>query len=86
MGVARRSGWNQRLARSSPTPPRPRLRRELLHLATDLAAVAENPAEVEHVFDLLSRSYTTPAADTARDKLSPIRIANSNSLWKPIWC
>ena len=47
-------------------PPRPRLRRELLHLATDLAAVAENPADVEHVFDLLSRSYATPAADTAR--------------------
>jgi len=49
--------------------PRPRLRSQLLPIAADLAAVAENPADVDHAFDLLTRSYATPAADAARAAL-----------------
>ena len=45
------------------------LRRQLLHLATDLAALAANPDDLGHGFDLLTRSYTTPAADAARAAL-----------------
>ena len=37
------------------------LRRQLLHLATDLAELVENPSDLPHGFDLLTRSYTTPA-------------------------
>jgi len=50
-------------------PPRSRLRSQLLHIAADLAALAENPADVDHAFDLLTRSYATPAADAARAAL-----------------
>ena len=42
------------------------LRRQLLHLATDLSALVENPDDLEHGFDLFTRSYTTPVADAAR--------------------
>ena len=45
------------------------LRRQLLHLATDLSALVENPADLPHGFDLLTRSYRTPAADAARSAL-----------------
>lgn len=45
------------------------LRRQLLHLATDLAALVENPADLPHGFDLLTRSYATSAADAARASL-----------------
>jgi ubiquinone biosynthesis protein Coq4 len=45
------------------------LRSQLLHLATDLSAMAANPADLGHGFDLLNRSYTTPAADAARASL-----------------
>jgi ubiquinone biosynthesis protein COQ4 len=45
------------------------LRSQLLHLATDLSAMAVNPADLGHGFDLLNRSYTTPAADAARASL-----------------
>lgn len=45
------------------------LRRQLLHLATDLSALVENPADLPHGFDLLTRSYRTPAADAARAAL-----------------
>ena len=48
---------------------RPSLRRQLLHLATDLSALVENPADLAHGFDLLTRSYRTPAADAARAAL-----------------
>ena len=44
-------------------------RRQLLHLATDLAVLAGNPDDLEHGFDLLTRSYTTPAAEAARAAL-----------------
>jgi hypothetical protein len=43
------------------------LRRQLLHLATDLSALAANPDDMGHGFDLLTRSYATPVADAARD-------------------
>ena len=36
------------------------LRRQLLHLATDLSALAANPDDLGHGFDLLTRSYDTP--------------------------
>lgn len=42
------------------------LRRQLLHFATDLTALVENPDDLPHGFDLLTRSYVTPAADAAR--------------------
>jgi hypothetical protein len=42
------------------------LRRQLLHLATDLSALAANPDDLGHGFDLLTRSYATPVADAAR--------------------
>lgn len=45
------------------------LRRQLLHLATDLSALAANPDDLSHGFDLLTRSYTTPVADAARAAL-----------------
>jgi len=45
------------------------LRRELLHIATDLSALADNPNDLRHGFDLLTRSYRTPAADAARAAL-----------------
>ena len=45
------------------------LRRPLLHLATDLSALVENPADLPHGFDLLTRSYRTPAADASRAAL-----------------
>lgn len=48
---------------------RPSLRRQLLHFATDLAALVENPEDLHHGFDLLTRSYTTAAADAARAAL-----------------
>ena len=48
---------------------RPSLRRQLLHLATDLSALVENPDDLQHGFDLLTRSYATPVADAARAAL-----------------
>jgi len=45
------------------------LRRQLLHLATDLSALAANPDDLGHGFDLLTRSYVTPVADAARAAL-----------------
>ena len=45
------------------------LRRQLLHLATDLAELVENPSDLPHGFDLLTRSYATPVADAARAAL-----------------
>jgi len=45
------------------------LRRHLLHVATDLSALVENPGNLHHAFDLLTRSYSTPAADAARAAL-----------------
>ena len=50
-------------------PMRSSLRRQLLHLATDLSALAANPNDLGHGFDLLTRSYTTPVADAARAAL-----------------
>ncbi len=50
-------------------PPRSQLRRNLLHIAADLAALASDPDDLEHGFDLLTRSYGTPAADAARAAL-----------------
>ena len=50
-------------------PMRSSLRRQLLHLATDLSALAANPYDLGHAFDLLTRSYATPVADAARDAL-----------------
>lgn len=48
---------------------RPNLRRQLLHLATDLSALVQNPDDLGHGFDLLNRSYATPMADAARAAL-----------------
>jgi len=45
------------------------LRRQLLHLATDLSALAAHPDDLGHGFDLLTRSYATPVADAARAAL-----------------
>jgi ubiquinone biosynthesis protein Coq4 len=45
---------------------RPSLRHQLLHFAADLSALVENPSDLHHGFDLLTRSYATPAADAAR--------------------
>ena len=45
------------------------LRRQLLHLATDLSALAANPEDLGHGFDLLTRSYATPVAEAARAAL-----------------
>jgi ubiquinone biosynthesis protein COQ4 len=45
------------------------LRRQLLHFAADLSALVEDPGDLHHGFDLLTRSYTTPAADAARASL-----------------
>ncbi len=45
------------------------LRRQLLHLATDLSALVANPEDLGHGFDLLTRSYVTPVADAARTAL-----------------
>lgn len=45
------------------------LRRQLLHLATDLSALAANPDDLAHGFDLLNRSYASPIADAARAAL-----------------
>jgi ubiquinone biosynthesis protein Coq4 len=44
-------------------------RRQLLHLAADRAALVENPSDLPHGFDLLTRSYATPAAEAARAAL-----------------
>ena len=48
---------------------RPTLRRQLLHLATDLSALVQNPDDLGHGFDLLTRSYSTPVANAARTSL-----------------
>jgi ubiquinone biosynthesis protein Coq4 len=48
---------------------RPSLRRQLLHLATDLAALVDNPSDLPHGFDLLTRSYRSATADAARAAL-----------------
>ena len=45
------------------------LRRQLLHLATDLSALAAHPDDLGHGFDLLTRSYATPVAEAARAAL-----------------
>jgi len=45
------------------------LRRQLLHFATDLAALVENQEDLLHGFDVLTRSYTTAADDSARAAL-----------------
>ncbi len=47
----------------------PSLRRQLLHFATDLSALVENPSDLPHGFDLLTLSYATPTADAARAAL-----------------
>ena len=41
---------------------RPSRRRQLLHVATDLAALAQNPSDLEHGFDLLTRSASRAAS------------------------
>ncbi|MFM9073026.1 MAG: Coq4 family protein [Cyanobium sp.] len=48
---------------------RPSARRQLLHFAADLAALVENPADLVHGFDLLTRSNASPAAAAARAAL-----------------
>jgi|LauGreDrversion4_2_1035121.scaffolds.fasta_scaffold61780_2 ubiquinone biosynthesis protein COQ4 len=45
------------------------LRRQLLHLAADLSALVANPDDLDHGFDLFTRSYSTPVADAARAAL-----------------
>lgn len=45
------------------------LRLQLLHFATDLTALVQAPEDLHHGFDLLTRSYRTPAADAARASL-----------------
>ena len=45
------------------------MRRQLLHLATDLSALAVHPDDLGHGFDLLPRSYDTPVANAARAAL-----------------
>jgi hypothetical protein len=50
------SGGNSRLAMHAS------LRRQLLHLASDLAELVENPRDLPHGFDLLTRSSTTSGA------------------------
>jgi len=42
------------------------LRRQLLHLATDLSALAAHPDDLGHGFDLLTRSYATPPCAATR--------------------
>lgn len=42
---------------------------QLLHFATDLTALVQAPEDLHHGFDLLTRSYRTPAADAARASL-----------------
>ena len=42
------------------------LRRQLLHLATDLSALAANPGDLGHGFDLLTRSYAAPPCAATR--------------------
>jgi hypothetical protein len=48
---------------------RPSSCRQPLHFAADLAALVQNPSDLDHGFDLLTRSYATPAADVARAAL-----------------
>lgn len=48
---------------------RPSLRRQLLHFATDLSALVEDPDDLHRGLELLTRSYVTPAADAARASL-----------------
>ena len=65
------------------------LRRQLLHLATDLSALAANPDDLGHGFDLLTRSYPTPVADAARAALRSDgddtwlhqRVRHTHDLW-----
>ena len=47
----------------------PSFRRQLLHLAVEVAELVENPSDLPHGFDLNSRCSTTPAADAARAAL-----------------
>ena len=53
----------------SGRPMRSSLRRQLLHLATDLSALVDHPDDLGHGFDLLTRSYATPVAEAARAAL-----------------
>ncbi|MFO0015221.1 MAG: hypothetical protein ACK52U_01530 [Synechococcaceae cyanobacterium] len=46
-------------------------RRQLLHLAADLAELVDNPSDLPHGVDLLTRSSTTPAARRARPVRRP---------------
>lgn len=48
---------------------RPSLRRQFLHFAADLSALVNDPEDLQHGFDLLTRSYRTPVADAARAAL-----------------
>lgn len=62
------------------------LRRQLLHLATDLAVLIDDPDDLGHGFDLLTRIYTTPAADAARAALradAAIRPLLEERYWGP---
>ena len=61
--------FEKRPSSSRPAPMRSSLRRQLLHLATDLSALAAHPDDLGHGFDLLTRSYATPVADAARAAL-----------------
>jgi hypothetical protein len=61
------------------------LRRQLLHLATDLSALAENPDDLGHAFDLLTRSYATPAADGARAALRKDPAINAVNVMQLRW-
>ena len=45
------------------------LRRHLLHFATDLSALVENPGDLHHAFDLLTRSRLLELADLERPLL-----------------
>lgn len=45
------------------------LQNQLLHISIDMQHLCDNPTDITSALDLLNRSYKTPAAAAARQRL-----------------
>ena len=52
-----------------PVPNAAQLQNQLLHISIDTQHLCDNPTDIISAIDLLNRSYKTPAAAAARQRL-----------------
>ena len=52
-----------------PVPNAAILQNQLLHISVDMQHLCDNPTDIKSALDLLNRSYKTPAAAAARQRL-----------------